>query len=121
MNIELLREYCISLPDVEESFPFGPDTLVFKVGGKIFMLLSLDAVPPRFNLKCNPDKAIELRERYSSVQSGYHMNKKHWNTVIADGSIPSREIRQWITDSYHLAKPSPHKRASGTGGPKPHV
>jgi predicted DNA-binding protein (MmcQ/YjbR family) len=101
MDIESLREYCISKKGVTESFPFGDDTLVFKVKGKIFALVNLNG-DLSINLKCDPTLAIELRERYSSVTSGYHMNKKHWNTVIIDGSIPDKEVFSWIDHSYGL-------------------
>jgi predicted DNA-binding protein (MmcQ/YjbR family) len=101
MNIEILREYCLSKKDVTESFPFGDDTLVFKVNGKIFALVNLDG-DLSINLKCDPVLAIELRERYSSVTSGYHMNKKHWNTVLLDGSIPDKDVLSWIDHSYGL-------------------
>ena len=101
MNIESLREYCISKKDVTECLPFGDDTLVFKVGGKIFALANLDG-EPTVNLKCDPLLAIELRERYSSVIPGYHMNKKHWNTILIDGTIPDKEIFSWIDHSYNL-------------------
>jgi predicted DNA-binding protein (MmcQ/YjbR family) len=87
MNIETLREYCLSKAGVEETLPFGPDTLVFKVNGKLFLLAGLDEEPLSFNVKCDPDKAIELREEYTCVLPGYHMNKKHWNTIVVDGSI----------------------------------
>lgn len=102
MNVEELREYCLAKPGAEESFPFGPDALVFKVMDKMFALLALEARPPSINLKCDPAKAIELREMYPSVQPGYHMSKKHWNTVIADGSITNELIREWIDHSYTL-------------------
>ena len=102
MNIEFLREYCLKKPEAAESFPFGEDTLVFKVAGKIFLLAGLDEVPLRINLKCDPEKAIELREQYEAVIPGYHMNKNHWNTVIIDGTIPHRELLEWIDDSYLL-------------------
>ena len=102
MNIESLREYCLSRPGVEESTPFGPDTLVYKVNGKIFLLTSLDEEQLRFNVKCEPGKAIELREEYDCVQPGYHMNKKHWNTIIVNGSIPVKQLKEWINDSYEL-------------------
>ena len=102
MNIEQLRDYCLSKPGTEESFPFGPDTLVFKVKGEIFLLVGLDEKPLSFNVKCVPGKAIELREEYTCVQPGYHMNKKHWNTVVADGSVPSKLLKEWIDDSYEL-------------------
>lgn len=102
MNIETIREYCLSKSGAEESFPFGDDTLVFKVKGKIFLLAGLDNIPLQFNVKCNPDKALELRENYSCVQPGYHMNKKHWNTIIADGSVNDKTLKEWIDDSYNL-------------------
>lgn len=101
MNIETLREYCISKKDVTESFPFGDDTLVFKRSGRIFVLANLDG-DLSINLKCDPAIALELRERYSSVVPGYHMNKKHWNTVYIDGSVPDKEIFSWIDHSYEL-------------------
>ncbi|TMI69522.1 MAG: MmcQ/YjbR family DNA-binding protein [Bacteroidetes bacterium] len=104
MNIESLREYCLSKPGAEETMPFGPDTLVFKVNGKIFLLAGMDDEPLSFNVKCDPDKAIELREQFACVLPGYHMNKKHWNTIIVDGSVPSKQIKEWIDDSYSLVK-----------------
>jgi predicted DNA-binding protein (MmcQ/YjbR family) len=100
MNIEEIREYCLGKSQVNESFPFGDTTLVFKVSGKIFALLSLDAV--QMNLKCEPDLAIELREQYSSVIPGYHMNKKYWNTILLNGTIPDKLIKDWIDLSYSL-------------------
>jgi len=113
MNIETLREYCLSKPGVEETLPFGPDTLVYKVGGKIFLLTGLDTEQLRFNVKCDPDKAMELREEFAAVQPGYHMNKKHWNTIIADGSVSWKQMKEWIDWSYDLVKPavSPKKRS----------
>jgi predicted DNA-binding protein (MmcQ/YjbR family) len=102
MNIEEVRNFCLKLNGTEEDYPFGEDTLVFKVGGKIFALASLDSIPLQINLKCDPEKAIELRETYDSVIPGYHMNKKHWNTVVLDGSVRNREVQDWIKDSYYL-------------------
>ena len=102
MNIESLREYCLSKPGAEETLPFGPDTLVFKIGGKAFLLTSLDNPELRFNVKCDPDKAVELREEFSCVLPGYHMNKKHWNTIVVDGSVSSKQLREWIDWSYDL-------------------
>jgi predicted DNA-binding protein (MmcQ/YjbR family) len=102
MNIEALREYCLSKMGVEETLPFGPDTLVYKVNGKIFLLTGLDQEQLSFNVKCDPDFAIELRERYLCVQPGYHMNKRHWNTIIVDGSVSSKLLKEWIDHSYTL-------------------
>jgi predicted DNA-binding protein (MmcQ/YjbR family) len=102
MNIEELRDYCISLKGVEEFTPFGPDTLVFKVMGKVFLLVGIDSTPLQFNVKCDPEKAIQLREEYSCVIPGYHMNKKHWNTIIVDDSVNFNLLCQWITESYTL-------------------
>ncbi|MDX9770286.1 MAG: MmcQ/YjbR family DNA-binding protein [Tenuifilaceae bacterium] len=101
MNVEEIRNYCISLKGATESFPFDDVTLVFKVGGKMFALLSLDD-PLAIGLKCDPDLAIELREHYPCVTAGYHMNKKHWNTVLIDGSVKPSTIQGWIDDSYKL-------------------
>lgn len=108
MNIEILREYCISKRDVTESFPFGDDTLVFKTAGRIFALVNLEG-ELSINLKCDPVLAVELRERYSSVMPGYHMNKKHWNTVFIDGSVPDKEVFSWIDHSYELVLKSKKK------------
>jgi predicted DNA-binding protein (MmcQ/YjbR family) len=103
MNIEQLQEYCLQKADVEETLPFGPDTLVYKVNGKIFLLTGLESHPLQFNVKCDPDRAIELREEYPEhVLPGFHMNKKHWNTIIADGTIPQKMIREFIDHSYAL-------------------
>jgi predicted DNA-binding protein (MmcQ/YjbR family) len=101
MDIVSLREYCIGKKGATESFPFGDDTLVFKADGKIFALVNLDD-ELSINLKCDPILAIDLRERYTSVTPGYHMNKKHWNTVLLDGSIPDKEVFSWIDHSYDL-------------------
>lgn len=101
MDIVSLRDYCVSKEGSEESFPFGDDTLVFKKNGKIFALVNLYG-DLTINLKCDPAFALELRERHPCVQPGYHMNKKHWNTVILDGSVPDKEIFSWIDHSYNL-------------------
>src|SRR4051812_19845326 len=111
MNIEFLREYCLSKPKVEETLPFGPDVLVYKVLGKIFLLLSLDEEPLQFNVKCDPELALELRKEFSCVFPGYHMNKKHWNTVVVDGSVSPKQLKEWIDHSYDLiAAGLPKKR-----------
>lgn len=102
MNIEEFREYCISKKGVTEEFPFDEVTLVFKVLGKMFALTGLDEEMPSYNLKCDPEKAIELRERFSAVQPGYHMNKKHWITVYPDASITKKTMQSWIDHSYEL-------------------
>ena len=101
MNVEEIREYCINKKGATESFPFDQDTLVFKVMGKMFALLNLlDA--NSINLKCDPEKAIALREQYSAVLPGYHMSKKYWNTVMFNESISDNMLMQWIDDSYNL-------------------
>jgi predicted DNA-binding protein (MmcQ/YjbR family) len=102
INIEQIRKHCLKKKEVTEEFPFGEETLVFKVAGKIFLLASLETIPLQINLKCEPEEAIELRETYDSVQPGYHMNKKHWNTIIIDGTISSNKIFEWIDESYEL-------------------
>lgn len=102
MDIEQLRDYCLCKPSVEECQPFGPDTLVYKVNGKIFLLTSLDTQQLQFNVKCKPELAEELREQYSCVIPGFHMNKKHWNTIIIDGSVSTQLLKEWIDHSYDL-------------------
>lgn len=100
MNIEDYRDFCLSLKGVSESFPFGDDTLVMKVKDKVFSLASLD--PFSFNVKCDPEKALELRELYPDVLPGYHMNKRHWNTIRISGAVSNDKLKQWIRDSYDL-------------------
>lgn len=102
MNHEFLRDYCMNKKGVTEELPFGNDTLVFKVMGKIFMLTGLEDDSFRINVKCDPETAMELREKYEAVYPGYHMNKKHWNSVEIDGSIPQKEVLKMIDDSYDL-------------------
>jgi len=102
MNVEELRDYAIAKPDTEEGFPFGESTLVFKVKGKIFLLVALEADPLQFNAKCDPERAQELREQYEAVQPGYHMNKKHWNTVIVDGTLSNKQLKELVDHSYNL-------------------
>jgi len=103
MDIEQLREYVLQKPSVTEGFPFGEDTLVFKVNEKIFLLTGLDSSPLQFNVKCDPDKAIELREEFpENILPGYHMNKKHWNTVVVDGTVPNKLLKEMIDCSYAL-------------------
>ena len=109
MNIESYREYCLSKKGVTEDFPFDNETLVFKVGGKMFALTGIEQFKS-INLKCDPERAVELREEYRGILPGYHMNKKHWNTVMMDGSVPMRLIKQMIDDSYDLVVSSLPKR-----------
>jgi len=102
MDLAQFREYSLSKARATESTPFGPDVLVFKVSGRIFALAALDQVPATANLKCDPDLALDLRDRYEQVRPGYHMNKKHWNTVEIDSAIPDAELRKMIDHSYEL-------------------
>ncbi|HKS04260.1 MAG TPA: MmcQ/YjbR family DNA-binding protein [Chthoniobacterales bacterium] len=111
MDVAEFREYCLRKPNATEGTPFGPDVLVFKVGHKIFALAALDEVPPTVNLKCDPDLALDLRDRYEQVRPGYHMNKKHWNTVEIGGGIPAVELRRMIDHSYELVRESLPKTA----------
>lgn len=102
MDVVQFREYCLNKPSATEDTPFGPDVLVFKIDGKMFALAPLDEIPATANLKCDPDLALELRDRYEQVRPGYHMNKRHWNTVEIDSGIPDAELRKMIDHSYEL-------------------
>ncbi|GGU95331.1 DNA-binding protein [Kitasatospora herbaricolor] len=102
MKPAALKAACLSLNGAEETFPFGPETSVFKVGGKIFALSTLDAEPLKVSLKCDPEVAVRLREDHPAVTPGWHLNKRHWNTVLLDGSLPDRLVREMIEDSYDL-------------------
>ena len=102
MNVEDIRSYSLSKAGVEEGFPFGEETLVFKANGKIFLLLGLENQPLQFNVKCDPERAIELREQHDCIKPGYHMNKKHWNTVIIDNTLNKKELKELIDHSYNL-------------------
>ena len=111
MNTETIREYCIAKPGVTESFPFGGDALVFKVGGtgppmRMFALLSTESQPATINLKCDPERAVQLREEHTAVTPGYHMNKTHWNTITLDGSVRTADVQEWIDHSYALVRAS---------------
>ena len=101
MDIDELREYCLAKNAVTESFPFNEDTLVFKVGEKMFCLTNLD-IPFTMNLKCDPEKAVELREEYDEIRPGFHMNKVHWNTVSLEGSLTDQFLKELIDHSYDL-------------------
>lgn len=100
MHIEQFREYCLSKPATSEDFPFGPENLVLRVGGKIFAITDLERDAFQVNLKCDPDYAIELREQYPEVMPGYHMNKRHWNTVDFEGSLDDQLLRHLIDHSW---------------------
>ena len=103
MNIEEIRDYALSLADVTEGFPFGESVIVFKNQGKVFLLIPLDSIPLQFNVKCDPEMALELREAYPhSVLPGYHMNKKHWNTIIVDGVLSNKQLFDMVDESYRL-------------------
>ncbi len=116
MNIEDFRDFALSFPGTSEGFPFGETALVFKVMGKMFALAAMDSSPLRVNLKCDPEKALDLRERYDAVIPGYHMSKKHWNTVIFNGEVDDHQLRDWIKESYLLVVntlPAKLRRALG--------
>jgi predicted DNA-binding protein (MmcQ/YjbR family) len=115
MNIEAFRDYCLSLPGTTESFPFGDDTLVFKVVNKMYCLAGVEPFE-RFNVKCDPEHAIALREQYPAVQPGYHMNKQHWNSVYVDGSISDDQLKAWVKDSYDLILNSVSKARRESAG-----
>jgi predicted DNA-binding protein (MmcQ/YjbR family) len=102
VDLEKFRGYCLAKTAATEDMPFGQDVLVFKVAGKMFALAALDELPATANLKCDPDLALELRDRYEQVRPGHHMNKKHWNTVEIDTGIPEAELRKMIDHSYEL-------------------
>ncbi len=105
MNIEHFRDYCLSKKGVTEELPFGPNALVFKLMGKMFALASLDSVPLTVNLKCDPEKALDLRDEYpENVLPGYHMSKKHWNTMVLDGNLQNSLIFELTDHSYELVR-----------------
>lgn len=111
MNIESFRDYCLSKKGVTEETPFGEDTLVYKVMGKMYALTGLNSDPFRFNLKCDPDRALELRDEYEDIIPGYHMSKTHWNTVIAgNNQVPEKLQRELIDHSYELVVASLTKK-----------
>jgi predicted DNA-binding protein (MmcQ/YjbR family) len=117
MKPHQLRDHCLSFAAAEETFPFGPEVSVFKVGGKMFALSQLDAESLRVSVKCDPDLAEALRQAHEAVIPGYHLNKRHWNTVIIDGSLPDKAVREMIEDSYDLVVsklPAARRRSLGS-------
>jgi len=109
---------CMRLPGAEETQPFGPEVLVYKVGGKMFALTAPEDVPPRLNLKCDPERALDLRDQYEAIRPGWHMNKRHWNTVVLDGSVPPGLVRELVAHSYRLVVASlPAKTRATLGEP----
>jgi len=119
MNPAELRDHCLSFTQAEETFPFGPETSVFKVGGKMFALSQLESESLRVSVKCEPELAEALREAHAAVTPGYHLNKRHWNTVVIDGSLPDDDVRDMIGDSYDLVVsklPRARQRALGWHG-----
>lgn len=106
MNVETIRDYCLAKAGVTESFPFGGDALVFKVGSKMFALLSTESQPTTLNLKCDPEWAVQLREEHDAVMPGFHMNKTHWNTITISGRVRTSDVHEWIDHSYELVRKS---------------
>jgi predicted DNA-binding protein (MmcQ/YjbR family) len=111
MNLADFCAYCLSLPHVEETTPFGPEAIVYKVGGKMFALAMGDEVPTRVNLKCDPERALELRDRFEDITPGYHMNKRHWNTLNLGGRLSNALVRELIDHSYALVVAALPKKA----------
>jgi predicted DNA-binding protein (MmcQ/YjbR family) len=104
MNLDSLRRHCLAKPEAAEDFPFGPEYPAYRLHGRIFALLFLDRDPPWLNLKCHPDHTEALRTYYPAVRPGYHMNKRHWNTVVLDGSVSMEELLSMVDDSFGLVQ-----------------
>ena len=102
MNIEQVREYCLTLPGVTEDSPYGPDMIVYRIEGKIFLHLPLEYADPRISIKLPPEKGQELRERYDAIRAAYHLNKIHWNDIFIEDTFSSDQIKNWILESYNL-------------------
>ncbi len=111
MDAAELRRYCLAQGGAVEDFPFGPETSVFKVAGKMFALSALDRTPLAVSAKCEPDLAVQLRESYDAIHPGYHLNKEHWNTITLDGSVSDELVRELVADSYDLVVSALPKRA----------
>ena len=118
MHADEIREYLLSRPATTEEQPFGPDVLVYKVKGKMFATLGIDDEDGsgRTNLKCDPDRAIELRAEHESILPGYHMNKRHWNTLVLDGSLPAKLVRELVDHSWKLVVGGLPKKIRGELG-----
>jgi predicted DNA-binding protein (MmcQ/YjbR family) len=117
MKLDELRTYCLSKPGATESYPFGPGALVMKVRGKLFAIIADEETPVTVSLKCEPEVAVMLRSHYPAVIPGYHLNKRHWNTVTVDGTVPKKEVKEWIDDSYDLVvEKLPRKIRNALGG-----
>ncbi len=110
MNIEQVREYCLTLPGVTEDSPYGPDMIVFRIEGKIFLHLPLEYADPRISIKLPPEKGLELRECHHAVRAAYHLNKVHWNDIFIENTFSSHQIQDWILESYHLVLKNLPKR-----------
>ncbi len=102
MNIEQVREYCLTLPGVTEDSPYGPDMIVYRIEGKIFLHLPLEYADPRISIKLPPEKGQELRERYDAVRAAYHLNKVHWSDILIEKTFSPDQIKDWILESYNL-------------------
>ena len=115
MTLEEFRAHCAKFPGFSEDLPFGPEVLAFRMGGRIFALMDVDAFES-VNLKCDPERAVDLREQHPGITPGYHMNKRHWNTVLTDGSVPYRVLLELARHSYDLVRASlPKKLRDGLG------
>lgn len=102
MNIEEVREFCLSLPGVTEDSPYGPDMIVFRIEGKIFLHLPLEYADPRICIKLPPEKGVDLRERYSAIRAAFHLNKTHWNEILIEHTFSREQLESWIVDSYQI-------------------
>jgi predicted DNA-binding protein (MmcQ/YjbR family) len=119
MDLSDFRDHCLALPNAVEDQPFGPEVLIFKVNGKMFAGLNLVDLPTRANLKCDPERALDLRDQHEAILPGYHMNKRHWNTLVLNGSLPQRLIQELIRHSYDLVVGKlPKGRRSAEATPK---
>lgn len=119
MDLPDVIAHCLSLPGAEETTPFGPEALVYKVGGKMFAITVPEDYPARINLKCDPERAIELRDEHKAIKPGWHMNKRHWNTVVLDGSLPPKLVRELVEHSYQLVVDALPKKAREQLNTKP--